>query len=77
MLEKEAALLKGAEGSQVVGFKHKEIAAGDKEEQWSSKKAKRKQQGKYHRGTTIKMWSTNPCERCVSTRQDDLVYFSR
>ena len=31
ILEEEAALLEGAEGSQVMGFKHKEVAAGDKE----------------------------------------------
>jgi len=33
VLEEEAALLKGAEGSQVTGSKHKEIATGDKKEQ--------------------------------------------
>ena len=33
VLEEEAALLEGAEGSQVVGSKHKEVAAGDEEEQ--------------------------------------------
>jgi len=43
MLEEEAALLEGAEGSQVMGSKCKEIATGDKKEQWSSKKAKGKQ----------------------------------
>ena len=32
MLEKEATLLEGAEGSQVVGSKHKEITARDEEE---------------------------------------------
>ena len=34
VLEEEAALLERAEGSQVVGSKRKDIAAGDKEEQW-------------------------------------------
>jgi len=29
MLDEEAALLEGAEGSQVIGSKHKEIAAKD------------------------------------------------
>ena len=43
MLEEEAALLEGAEGSQVMGFKHKEIATGDEEGQWLSKKAKERQ----------------------------------
>ena len=43
VLEEEAALLEGAEGSQVAGSKRKEVAAGDEEEQWPSKKAR----GKY------------------------------
>ena len=42
VLEEEAALLEGAEGSQVTGSKHKEVAAGDEEEQWPSKKAREK-----------------------------------
>jgi len=33
VLEKEAALLEGAEGSQVAGSKRKEVAAGGEEEQ--------------------------------------------
>jgi len=33
VLEEEAALLERAEGSQVVGSKCKEIAAGDEEKQ--------------------------------------------
>jgi len=33
VLEEEAALLEGAEGSQVVGSKHKEVAAGGEEKQ--------------------------------------------
>jgi len=33
VLEEEAGLLEGAEGSQVAGSKRKEIATGDKEEQ--------------------------------------------
>ncbi len=45
MLEEEAILLEGTQGSQVVGSKHKEIAAKDEEEQWPSKKARGKQQG--------------------------------
>jgi len=64
VLEEEAALLEKAEGSQVAGSKYKKITAGDKEEQWPSKKARRK----YCRGATAKMRSTNTCERCVSTR---------
>ena len=55
MLEEEAALLEGAEGSQVVRSKHKEVAAGDEEVQWPSKKAKGKQPEKYYGGTAVKM----------------------
>jgi len=33
VLEEEAALLEGAEGSQVVGSKRKKVTAGDEEEQ--------------------------------------------
>ena len=47
MLEEEAALLEGAQGSQVAGSKRKEVAAGDKKVQWPSKKARGKQLGKY------------------------------
>ena len=42
MLEEEAALLERAEGSQVAGSKCKEVAAGDEEGQWLSKKARGK-----------------------------------
>jgi len=77
MLEKEATLLEGAKGFQVTGSKYKKITAGDEERQRSSKKAKERQQGKYYRGTTVKMGGTNPCERCMSTRQDCLVHHSR
>ena len=55
VLEEEAALLKGAEGSQIAGSKCKEVATGDEEEQWPSKKARGKLLGKYHRGATVKM----------------------
>jgi len=77
VLEKEAVLLEGAEGSQVAGSKCKEITAGDKERQWPSKKAKGRQQEKYCRGSTVKMRGANPCERCMSPRQDCLVHHSR
>jgi len=73
VLEEEVTLLEGAEGSQVMGSKHKKIAAGDKEGQQPSKKAR----GKYHRDATVKMGGSNPCERCVCTRQDCLVHLSR
>ena len=68
VLEEEAILLEGAQGSQVVGSKHTEIAAKDEEEQWPSKKARGKQQGKYCGGATIKIGSANPCKKCVSAR---------
>jgi len=77
VLEEEATLLEGAEGFQVMESKRKEIAAGDEEEQWSSKKTKGKQQEKYCRGAVVKMGGTNPCERCVSAGQDCLVHLSR
>ena len=73
VLEEEAALLEGAEGSQVAGSKRKEVATGGEEEQWPSKKAR----GKYHRGAAVKIGSSNPCERCVCARQDCLVHPSR
>ena len=68
MLEEEAALLEGAEGSQVAGFKCKEVAARDKEGQWPFKKARGKQPGKYCGGAIVKMGGANLCERCVCTR---------
>jgi len=77
VLEEEAALLEGAEGSQVVGSKRKEVAAEDEEVQRPSKKARGKQLGKYHGGATVKMGGANPCERCVSAGQDCLVHPSR
>jgi len=77
VLEEEAALLEGAEGSQVVGSKHKKIAIGDEEEQWPSKKARGKQPGKYRGGAAVKMGGSNTYERCVCAGQDCLVYPSR
>ena len=77
VLEEETALLEGAEGSQVAGSKCKEIAAGDKEGQWPSKKAREKQLGKYHGGAAVKIGGTIPCKRCVCARQDCLVHPSR
>ena len=74
MLEEEAALLEGAEGSQVAGSKHKEVTTRDEKMQRSSKKARGKQPGKYHGGAAVEMGGANPCERCVSTGQDYLVH---
>ena len=50
-----------AEGSQVAGSKHKEVAARDEEGQWFSKKARGKQLGKYCGGAAVKMGGSNPC----------------
>jgi len=69
MLEEEATLLEGAEGSQVAGSKHKEVAAGGEEEQRLSKKARGKQPGKYCGDAAVKMGGSNLCERCVCTGQ--------
>ena len=77
MLEEEAALLEGAEGSQVAGSKHKEVAAGDEEEQRPSKKARGKQLGKYCGGAAVKMGGSNLCERYMCAGQDCLVHPSR
>ena len=74
MLEEEATLLEGAEGSQIVGSKHKEVAAGDEKEQWLSKKARGKQLGKYRGGAAVKIGGSNPCERCVCAGQNCLVH---
>jgi len=77
VLEEEAALLEGAEESQVAGSKRKEIAARDEEVQRPSKKARGKQPGKYRGGAAVKMGGANPYERCVSAGQDCLVHSSR
>ena len=77
VLEEEATLLEGAEGSQVTGSKRKEVTAGDEEEQQSSKKARGKQPGKYRGGAAVKMGGSNPCKRCVCAGQDCLVHPSR
>ena len=73
ILEEEVTLLKGAKGSQVMGFKYKKITAGNEEGQQPSKKAR----GKYYRDAAVKMGDSNPCERCVCTRQNCLVHPSR
>jgi len=50
VLEEEATLLEGAEESQVMGSKCKEVATRDEKGQWPSKKARGKQPGKYRGG---------------------------
>jgi len=77
VLEEEAGLLEGAEGSQVVGSKCKEVATGDEEEQRPSKKARGKQPGKYCGSAAVKIGGSNPCERCVCAGQNCLVHPSR
>jgi len=74
VLEEEVALLEGAEGSQIMGSKRKEVTTGDEEEQRPSKKARGKQPEKYCRGAAVKMGGATPCERCVCARQDCLVH---
>ena len=76
-VKEETTLLKGVEGSQVIGSKCKKVATRDEEGQWSSKKARGKQPGKYHGDVSVKIRSTNPCERCVCTGQDYLIHLSR
>jgi len=51
VLEEEAALLEGAEESQVTGSKCKEITARDEEGKQASKKAREK----YYRDAAVKM----------------------
>jgi len=77
VLEEEAALLEGAEGSQAAGSKRKEVTTGGEEEQRLSKKARGKQPRKYCGGAAVKMGDATPCERCVCTGQDCLVHPSR
>ena len=77
VLEEEATLLEGAEGSQIAGSKRKEVTTGDEEEQWPSKKARGKQLGKYCGGAVVKLGGATPCKRYVCARQDCLVYPSR
>ena len=77
MLEKEATLLEGPEGSQVAESKRKEVATRDEEVQRPFKKARRKQPEKYCGGAAVKMGGANPCKRCMSAGQDCLVHHSR
>ena len=69
LLKEEAALLEGAEGSQVMGSKHKEVTAGDEEEQWPSKKTRGKQLEKYRRGAAVNIGVlTSARDVCVPGR---------
>jgi len=60
-----------------VGSKCKEITSRDEKGKWPSKKAKEKQPGKYYGDAIVNMGDANPYKRCVSTRQDCLVHYSR
>jgi len=66
VLEEEAALLEGAEGSQVVGSKQKEVSTRHEERQQPSKKARVKQLGKY-RGVPQSKWGVLTPVRGVCT----------
>jgi len=77
VLEEEATLLEGAEESQVVGSKYKEVTTEGEEEQQPSKKARGKQPGKYRGGAAVKMVGATPCKRCVCAGQECLVHPSR
>jgi len=55
VLEEDIMLLEGAERSQIMGSKRKEVTSRNKEKQWPSKKARGKQPEKYCRGVTVKM----------------------
>ena len=70
ILEEEATLLKGTEGSQVAGSKQKEVATRNEKGQQPLKKAREK----YHRGAIVKMGGSNLCERYVCTGQNCLVH---
>ena len=77
MLVENATLLEGAERSQIVESKYKKILLEDNIDHQPSKKAKGKQPVRYYRNIGIKIEGTNPCERCVHTRQDYLGHHSR
>ena len=55
MLEKEATLLEGTEGFQVVWPKHKKVPPGDDVDYQPSKKAKGKQPARYWGDIGIKL----------------------
>ena len=57
----DAILLEGAERSQVMGSKYKEVTFRDEERHQPSKKAKEK----YHEDDIVKMEGANPYERYV------------
>ena len=60
--------MEGAERSQIMRFKYKEIVTRDKKGQQPFKKFRGKQPEKYRRGATVKIGSANPYERCILGR---------
>ena len=77
MLEEDATLLESTEGSQIMGSKCKKVVSRNKEGQWPSKKARKKQPEKYCEDAAVKMGGANPCERCVCAGQNCLVHHLR
>ena len=73
----DTVLLEDAEKSQIVESKCKEVTLEDNRKCWPFKKTKEKQPVRYCRDVGIKIGGVNSYERCVSTRQDCLVYYSR
>ena len=55
VLEEDATLLEGTEGSQIMGSKCKEVVSRNKEGQWPSKKARKKQLERYCEDAIVKM----------------------
>jgi len=55
MLKEDTTLLEGAEGSQVIGSKHKEASPGDDTDRQPSKQAKGKQPVRYQGDMEIKL----------------------
>jgi len=58
VLEEEAALLEGAEGSQIAGSKRKEVAAEDEEQKWGLEE----ESGKEENGDDIEGSKDGPRE---------------
>jgi len=77
MLEKDTALLEGAEESQIVGPKHKKASLGNNADHWPFKKAKGKQPARYREDIGVKLGGTNLCERYMHAKQNCLVHNSR
>ena len=77
IIVKDATLLEGTEGLQVVESKCRKSPPENNMNYWLSKKTKRKQPARYQGDMEIKLGGANSCERCVHAMQDCLVYNSR